>query len=92
MKFLYKYPQKRFPYEQLIEENQRRDRNVSEYEILDTDVFDEDRYWDVFVEVRSVLKSTYSYPPANFTSFAVCEGRTRSRQSLHSNYVIQPWP
>lgn len=54
MKFLYKYPQKRFPYEQLIEENQRRDRNVAEYEILDTDVFDEDRYWDVFVEVRGV--------------------------------------
>lgn len=50
MKFLYKYPQKRFPYEQLVEENQRRDRNVAEYEILDTDAFDEDRYWDVFVE------------------------------------------
>lgn len=67
MKFLYKYPQKRFPYEELVEENQRRDRTVSEYEILDTDVFDEDRYWDVFVEVcvcvrdisRLVLMSPY---------------------------------
>ncbi|KAL9708679.1 hypothetical protein Ac2012v2_008227 [Leucoagaricus gongylophorus] len=50
MKFLYKYPQGKFPYEELVQENQRRDRTVSEYEILDTDVFDEDRYWDVFVE------------------------------------------
>lgn len=53
MKFLYKYPQRRFPYEELVQENQRRDRTVSEYEILDTDAFDEDRYWDVFVEVCS---------------------------------------
>ncbi|KDQ57593.1 hypothetical protein JAAARDRAFT_35283 [Jaapia argillacea MUCL 33604] len=50
MKFLYKYPQKAYPYEELVRENIHRDREVSEYEILDTDVFDEDRYWDVFVE------------------------------------------
>ncbi|KAH9855191.1 Six-hairpin glycosidase-like protein [Lenzites betulinus] len=50
MKFLYKYPQKAFPYEELVRENQHRDRNVSEFEILDTDVFDDDRYWDVFME------------------------------------------
>jgi hypothetical protein len=51
MKFLYKYPQRRFPYEQLVAENQARSREVPEYEILDTDAFDDDRYWDVFVEV-----------------------------------------
>ena|ERR1700722_770516 len=51
MKFLYKYPQRRYPYEQLVKENINRDRDVSEYEILDTEVFDDDRYWDVFVEV-----------------------------------------
>ncbi|KAI0066247.1 hypothetical protein BV25DRAFT_1797668 [Artomyces pyxidatus] len=50
MKFLYKYPQKAYPYEDLIRENQNRGREVSEFEILDTDVLDEDRYWDVFVE------------------------------------------
>ncbi|KAF5385960.1 hypothetical protein D9615_002643 [Tricholomella constricta] len=50
MKFLYKYPQRRYPYEELVAENQRRDREVTEYEILDTDAFDQDRYWDVFVE------------------------------------------
>ena len=55
MKFLYKYPQKAFPYEQLVQENQHRGRDVVEYEILDTDAFDEDRYWDVFVEVISVI-------------------------------------
>ena len=51
MKFLYKYPQRRFPYEELVAENQARNREVPEYEILDTDAFDDDRYWDVFVEV-----------------------------------------
>ncbi|KAJ7594579.1 glycoside hydrolase family 63 protein [Mycena floridula] len=50
MKFLYKYPQRRYPYEELVTENQNRGRDVSEYEILDSDAFDEDRYWDVFVE------------------------------------------
>ncbi|KAI4526390.1 hypothetical protein K525DRAFT_189194 [Schizophyllum commune Loenen D] len=50
MKFLYKYPQSRYPYEELVSENQKRGREVEEYEILDTDAFHEDRYWDVFVE------------------------------------------
>ena len=57
MKFLYKYPQKAYPYEDLVRENKYRDREVVEFEILDTDVFDEDRYWDVFVEVSTVLFS-----------------------------------
>ncbi len=52
MKFLYKYPQRRYPYEELVTENQNRGRDVSEFEILDTDAFDEDRYWDIFVEVN----------------------------------------
>ncbi|KAI0256189.1 Six-hairpin glycosidase-like protein [Lactifluus subvellereus] len=50
MKFLYKYPQKTYPYEDLVRENQHRGREVVEFEVLDTDAFDEDRYWDVFVE------------------------------------------
>ncbi|KAF8658306.1 hypothetical protein AX16_002076 [Volvariella volvacea WC 439] len=50
MKFLYKYPQRRYPYEQLVSENQKRNRDMPEYEILDTDAFENDRYWDVFVE------------------------------------------
>lgn len=50
MKFLYKYPQGAYPYEELVRENAARDREVLEYEILDGDSFDDGRYWDVFVE------------------------------------------
>lgn len=50
LKFLYKYPQAAFPYGQLREENRRRGRDEPEYELLDTGVFDGDRYFDVFVE------------------------------------------
>jgi len=50
MKYLYKYPQAAFPYGDLIEKNRQRDRGHMEYELLDTGAFDEDRYFDVFVE------------------------------------------
>ena len=50
MKYLYKYPQAAFPYGDLVETNRRRGRHEFEYELLDTGVFDEDRYFDVFVE------------------------------------------
>ncbi len=50
MKYLYKYPQAPFPYADLVETNRRRGRHEFEYELLDTGVFDKDRYFDVFVE------------------------------------------
>ncbi|TAK21775.1 MAG: glucosidase [Chloroflexota bacterium] len=50
MRYLYKYPQAAFPYEELITENRRRAGEGPEYELLDTGVFDENRYWDVEVE------------------------------------------
>ncbi len=50
MKFLYKYPQAAFPYADLVQENRRRGRSEPEYELLDTGVFDEDRYFDIVVE------------------------------------------
>jgi hypothetical protein len=50
MKYLYKYPQAAFPYAELVAENRRRDRAQPEYELLDTGVFAESRYFDVFVE------------------------------------------
>jgi hypothetical protein len=50
MKYLYKYPQAAYPYEDLIETNRRRGRQALEYELLDTGIFNEDRYFDVFVE------------------------------------------
>src|SRR5947209_8631564 len=50
MKYLYKYPQSEFPYADLLQSNRRRNRRDMEYELLDTGVFDSDRYFDVFVE------------------------------------------
>ena len=50
MKYLYKYPQAAFPYADLLDTNKRRSRDEMEYELLDTGVFDGDRYFDVFVE------------------------------------------
>ncbi|MCB0039528.1 MAG: hypothetical protein KDE23_07595 [Caldilinea sp.] len=50
MKYLYKYPQREFPYRDLVETNRGRSREEFEYELLDTGVFDDDRYFDVFVE------------------------------------------
>jgi hypothetical protein len=50
MKYLYKYPQKAYPYDELVTTNQKRGRGEMEFELLDTGVFDDDRYFDVFVE------------------------------------------
>lgn len=50
MRMLYKYPQAEFPYEQLVRENARRGKNEPEFELLDTGVFDENRYFDIFIE------------------------------------------
>jgi mannosylglycerate hydrolase MGH1-like protein len=54
MKYLYKYPQRAFPYAELVAENRRRNRLDPEYELLDTGIFDDDRYFDVFVEYAKV--------------------------------------
>jgi len=50
MKYLYKYPQRTFPYNQLVEENGKRGRDDFEFELLDTGVFHDDKYFDVLVE------------------------------------------
>jgi hypothetical protein len=50
LKMLYKYPQEEFPYARLVEENRRRGTDQPEFELLDAGLFDEDRYFDVFVE------------------------------------------
>ena len=54
LKFLYKYPQAAFPYDQLREENAKRTRHQPEYELIDTGVFAENRYFDIFVEYAKV--------------------------------------
>jgi len=50
MKYLYKYPQTAFPYDDLVRTNRQRSRSEPEYELLDTGIFNEDKYFDVFVE------------------------------------------
>jgi hypothetical protein len=58
MKYLYKYPQNAYPYNDLVETNRRRGRNDPEYELLDTGIFNEDRYFDVFVEYAKATPMT----------------------------------
>ncbi len=50
MKYLYKYPQNKYPYEQLVSENQKRDRHQPEFELLDTGLFNDNAYFDVTTE------------------------------------------
>jgi len=50
MKMLYKYPQQEFPYRELVEENRKRNRSQPEYDLIDTGIFNNDKYFDVFVE------------------------------------------
>jgi len=50
MKYLYKYPQAAYPYDDLASKNRQRNRDEMDYELIDTGVFNEDRYFDVFVE------------------------------------------
>jgi hypothetical protein len=50
LKMLYKYPQQAFPYQALVEQNKQRGKDQPEFELLDTGIFDDDRYFDVFIE------------------------------------------
>ena len=55
MRYLYKYPQAEYPYKKLVEENGRRSKTDPEFELIDTGVFSEDRYFDVFVEYAKAV-------------------------------------
>jgi|LakMenEpi03Aug12_release.lakeMendotaPanAssembly.Ray.scaffolds.fasta_scaffold05464_11 hypothetical protein len=54
MKMLYKYPQKAFPYDKLVEQNRQRSFKEREYELLDTGIFDESRYFDILIEYGKI--------------------------------------
>jgi hypothetical protein len=72
MEYLYKYPQQQFPYEQLLSENRKRSKHEPEYEILDTGIFDNNEYFDVYVTyakqhsrdicIKIDVKNRYSEP------------------------------
>ena len=76
MKMLYKYPQQEYPYAWLVEENKRRTRNDPEFELIDTGIFDEDKYFDVFVEYA---KCTHSEILVKIT----IHNRNEQEASLH---------
>ena len=57
MKMLYKYPQAEFPYTELAEENRKRDRTQSEFELSDTGIFKRDRYFDCFIEYAKAAQN-----------------------------------
>jgi Glycosyl hydrolase family 63 C-terminal domain len=66
LKYLYKYPQSEFPYEQLLTENAKRTRKDPEFELMDTGIFNENRYFDVFIEYA---KSAVEVIPIRITVF-----------------------
>jgi hypothetical protein len=59
MKYLYKYPQREFPYAQLITENRRRNGQGFEFELLDTGIFDDNRYFDIVIEYAKATPEDY---------------------------------
>ena len=86
MKYLYKYPQAEFPYEKLVSENQCRSREEPEYELMDTGIFDEDRYWDINIEVR-FLNMNVRQPHSHFD--VVCERGGYARSDICQGDGIQ---
>ena len=76
MKYLYKYPQAAYPYDDLVRTNGHRNRQESEYELLDTGVFDQDRYFDVFVEYAK------EFPDDILVKMTVCN-RGKESAVLH---------
>jgi hypothetical protein len=76
LKMLYKYPQVEFPYARLVEENRRRGRDQPEFELLDTGVFNDDRYFDVFVEYAKAS-------PDDILMLVTAHNRGPDEASLH---------
>ncbi len=60
MKMLYKYPQQEFPYQKIYDENAKLDREQPEYDIMDTGIFDEDKYFDIFIEYAKADAEDYA--------------------------------
>lgn len=82
MKYLYKYPQEEYPYEKLREENRKRSTYQSEYELLDTGIFNEDRYFDIFIE--------YAKESAEDLCVKV-EIFNRAKEDAPLHFIMQLW-
>ena len=78
MKYLYKLPQKAFPYEEILKENQRRSRKEREYNLIDTDVFKDSRYFDCFIETAKETDK-----PDELLFRVTCYNRGNEHAKLH---------
>lgn len=76
MKYLYKYPHEAYPYEDLVETNQKRSQKEREYELVDTGIFEDDKYFDIFIEyAKDGAEDIYIYVTAH--------NRSSEKKSLH---------
>ena len=82
MKMLYKYPQTEFPYSQLLQENQKRGKLDPEFELIDTGIFNEDKYFDVFIEYSK------ADPEDILIKLTVCN---RANENAMLNVIPQIW-
>ena len=87
MKYLYKYPQAAYPYDDLVETNRQRGRNDMEYELLDTGVFNDDRYFDVFVEYAKADARGHPDPDQRVQSRAGGRHAARPADAVVSQYL-----
>ncbi len=92
MKYLYKYPQAEFPYAQLVEENRRRGKRQPEYELLDTGVFDDDRYFDVFVEYAKADTGRHSDQDHGGQSRSGSCQPAAAADGLVPEHLVLGWP
>ena len=88
MKALYKYPQAEFPYGRLVEENRRRGLGAPEFELIDTGVFDEDRYFDVFAEYAKARRKRHSYSADDRKSRPGESDVASAANTLVSQYLV----
>ncbi len=82
MKMLYKYPQNKFPYSELIEENRKRGKSDPEFELMDTGIFDDDKYFDIFIEYAKASEENILI---KITAF------NRAKEEAVLNIIPQIW-
>ncbi|WP_409518756.1 hypothetical protein [Paraburkholderia sp. LEh10] len=90
MKYLYMYPKREYPYRDLIETNRMRSRNDFEYELFDTGVFDDDRYFYVFVEHAKAGPEDMNWASIGFISAARWKCFSRKTKATHCVFGINP--
>jgi hypothetical protein len=88
MRYLYKYPQSEFPYGQLVDSNRGRSRHESEFELIDTNVFAQDRYFDILRGICQERRRRYHRPNYRYQSWARHGVALSSAYRLVSQYLV----